>query len=154
VTSVCAAVLQSHAWCMVQIDGGLETVSLRLPAVVTTDLRLNQPRYATLPNIMKAKRKQIAQFSAAVRRPTLSKPASAYRLVHGSVWEAMNATLADIRAVRFAIICCCGTQDLGVDTQPRLETLSIEAPAQRKAGVIVGSVAELVEKLHREAKVI
>jgi electron transfer flavoprotein beta subunit len=43
-----------------EIDGGLETVELRLPAVVTTDLRLNEPRYATLPNIMKAKKKPLA----------------------------------------------------------------------------------------------
>lgn len=48
-----------------EIDGGLETVSLKLPAVVTTDLRLNEPRYASLPNIMKAKRKEIITKSAA-----------------------------------------------------------------------------------------
>ncbi|WP_431051369.1 electron transfer flavoprotein subunit beta/FixA family protein [Roseateles sp. L2-2] len=42
-----------------EVDGGLETVSLTLPAVVTTDLRLNEPRYVTLPNIMKAKKKQL-----------------------------------------------------------------------------------------------
>ena len=51
-----------------QVDGGLETTALRLPAVVTTDLRLNQPRYATLPNIMKAKKKPIARFSPEVMR--------------------------------------------------------------------------------------
>ena len=45
------------------MDGGLETVSLALPAVVTTDLRLNEPRYATLPNIMKAKKKPIEQIT-------------------------------------------------------------------------------------------
>lgn len=44
-----------------EIDGGLETLSLTLPAIVTTDLRLNEPRYASLPNIMKAKRKEIAE---------------------------------------------------------------------------------------------
>ena len=60
---------------MMQIDGGLETVSLRLPAVVTTDLRLNQPRYATLPNIMKAKKKSIAQFSPEVTWPAMVEPA-------------------------------------------------------------------------------
>jgi electron transfer flavoprotein beta subunit len=43
-----------------EIDGGLQTVSLRLPAVVTTDLRLNEPRYASLPNIIKAKKKEVA----------------------------------------------------------------------------------------------
>ncbi len=41
-----------------EVDGGLETISIKLPAIVTTDLRLNEPRYATLPNIMKAKKKQ------------------------------------------------------------------------------------------------
>ena len=48
-----------------EVDGGLETVSLKLPAVVTTDLRLNEPRYATLPNIMKAKKKPIDMVSPA-----------------------------------------------------------------------------------------
>jgi len=42
-----------------EVDGGLETLSLALPAIVTTDLRLNEPRYVTLPNIMKAKKKQL-----------------------------------------------------------------------------------------------
>jgi electron transfer flavoprotein beta subunit len=45
-----------------EVDGGLETVSLTLPAVITTDLRLNEPRYVTLPNIMKAKKKQLDTF--------------------------------------------------------------------------------------------
>jgi len=48
-----------------EVDGGLETVSLALPAVVTTDLRLNEPRYASLPNIMKAKKKPIDQKTPA-----------------------------------------------------------------------------------------
>jgi len=48
-----------------EVDGGLETVSLKLPAVVTTDLRLNEPRYASLPNIMKAKKKPIDTVTAA-----------------------------------------------------------------------------------------
>lgn len=48
-----------------EVDGGLETINVKLPAVVTTDLRLNEPRYATLPNIMKAKKKPIAKKSAA-----------------------------------------------------------------------------------------
>jgi electron transfer flavoprotein beta subunit len=47
-----------------EIDGGLQTVSLNLPAIVTTDLRLNEPRYASLPNIMKAKRKPVAVLNA------------------------------------------------------------------------------------------
>ena len=92
-----------------EIDGGLETVSLGLPAVVTTDLRLNEPRYASLPNIMKAKRKPI---------DTLTPDA------------------------------------LGVDVTPRLKTLKVTEPSKRQAGVVVGSVAELVEKLRNEAKVI
>ncbi|KQM26456.1 MULTISPECIES: electron transfer flavoprotein subunit beta/FixA family protein [unclassified Sphingomonas] len=48
-----------------EVDGGLETVSLSLPAIVTTDLRLNEPRYASLPNIMKAKSKPLAAKTAA-----------------------------------------------------------------------------------------
>ena len=92
-----------------EIDGGLETLAVTLPAVVTTDLRLNEPRYATLPNIMKAKKKPL----------DILKPA-----------------------------------DLGVDPAPRLKTLKVEEPPTRKAGIKVGSVAELVEKLRNEAKVI
>jgi electron transfer flavoprotein beta subunit len=92
-----------------EVDGGLETVSLTLPAVVTTDLRLNTPRYASLPNIMKAKKKPIETVKAS---------------------------------------------DLGVDITPRLKVLKVEEPAKRQAGVKVGSVAELVDKLKNEAKVI
>ncbi|BDA46344.1 Electron transfer flavoprotein subunit beta [Coccomyxa sp. Obi] len=50
-----------------EVDGGLQTLRLRLPAVVTTDLRLNEPRYATLPNIMKAKKKPIQQLTPQAR---------------------------------------------------------------------------------------
>ena len=85
-----------------EVDGGLETVRLKLPAVVTTDLRLNEPRYASLPNIMKAKSKPLAQKSPA---------------------------------------------DYGVDTAPRLQTLKVEEPAKRQAGVKVASVDELIGKL-------
>ncbi|MBS0354955.1 MAG: electron transfer flavoprotein subunit beta/FixA family protein [Proteobacteria bacterium] len=92
-----------------EIDGGLETLSLPLPAVITTDLRLNEPRYATLPNIMKAKKKPLDTV----------KPA-----------------------------------DLGVDVAPRLSTLKVVEPAARSAGVKVADVAQLVEKLKNEAKVI
>ncbi|MEY1661877.1 electron transfer flavoprotein subunit beta/FixA family protein [Isoalcanivorax beigongshangi] len=92
-----------------EIDGGLQTVELSLPAVVTTDLRLNEPRYASLPNIMKAKKKQLDTLSPA---------------------------------------------DLGVDLTPRVKTLKVEPPAERSAGIKVGSVDELVEKLKNEAKVI
>lgn len=92
-----------------EIDGGLETVSLTLPSVVTTDLRLNEPRFASLPNIMKAKRKPLEEMTP---------------------------------------------EDLGVDIAARTQTISVEAPAQRSAGVKVESVEELVEKLRNEAKVI
>jgi electron transfer flavoprotein beta subunit len=92
-----------------EIDGGLETVKLNLPAVVTTDLRLNEPRYAKLPNIMKAKKKPLDVIDA------------------GST---------------------------GVDLKPRLVTLKVTEPSGRKAGIRVGSVTELVEKLRNEAKVI
>ncbi|AJE22193.1 electron transfer flavoprotein subunit beta/FixA family protein [Azotobacter chroococcum] len=92
-----------------EIDGGLQTLELALPAIVTTDLRLNEPRYASLPNIMKAKKKPLETV----------KPA-----------------------------------DLGVSVASTLKTLKVEAPAERKAGIKVGSVAELVEKLKNEAKVI
>jgi electron transfer flavoprotein beta subunit len=91
-----------------EVDGGLQTVSLKLPAVVTTDLRLNEPRYASLPNIIKAKKKEVV-----VKAPS----------------------------------------DYGVDVAPRLEILKTAAPATRKAGVKVGSVAELVAKL-KEAGVL
>ncbi len=91
-----------------EIDGGLQTVSLKLPAIVTTDLRLNEPRYASLPNIIKAKKKEVA-----AKTP----------------------------------------QDYGVDIAPRLEVLSTAEPPKRKAGVKVGSVAELVSKL-KEAGVL
>lgn len=92
-----------------EIDGGLQTVSLDLPAVVTTDLRLNEPRYASLPNIMKAKRKPLAVKAAA---------------------------------------------DYGVDLESKVKTLKVTPPAQRQGGVKVADVAELVEKLKNEAKVI
>ena len=92
-----------------EVDGGLETVKLKLPAVITTDLRLNEPRYPSLPNIMKAKKKPL----------DVKKPG-----------------------------------DLGVDIAPRLKVIKTTEPPTRKAGVKVGSVAELVQKLKDEAGVI
>ncbi len=92
-----------------EIDGGMETLSIALPAVVSTDLRLNEPRYATLPNIMKAKKKPLDTV----------KPA-----------------------------------DLGVDVAPRLSTLKVVEPPKRSAGVRVTDVAQLVDKLKNEAKVL
>jgi electron transfer flavoprotein beta subunit len=85
-----------------EVDGGLETVKLKLPAVVTTDLRLNEPRYASLPNIMKAKSKPLA-----TKTP----------------------------------------DDYGVDVTPRLTTLEVVEPPKRSAGVKVGSVDELIDKI-------
>jgi electron transfer flavoprotein beta subunit len=92
-----------------EVDGGLQTVGLKLPAIVTTDLRLNEPRYASLPNIMKAKKKPLDETSP---------------------------------------------ETLGVDVSPRLKVLKTVEPGGRKAGVKVGSVAELVEKLKVEAGVL
>ncbi|MGE0120232.1 MAG: electron transfer flavoprotein subunit beta/FixA family protein [Dongiaceae bacterium] len=92
-----------------EVDAGLEVVKLKAPALITTDLRLNEPRYASLPNIMKAKKKPI---------------------------EALTPDA------------------LGVEVAPRLKTLKVIEPSKRKAGVKVKSVAELVDKLRNEVKVI
>ncbi|WP_026374829.1 electron transfer flavoprotein subunit beta/FixA family protein [Aestuariibacter salexigens] len=92
-----------------EIDGGLQTVKLTLPAVVTTDLRLNEPRYASLPNIMKAKRKPL-----------------------------------DVKAAG----------DYGVSLESNVKVVKVTPPAQREGGVKVADVAELVDKLKNEAKVI
>ncbi len=92
-----------------EVDGGLETVKLKLPAIVTTDLRLNEPRYPSLPNIMKAKKKPL----------DTKKP-----------------------------------EDFGVDLAPRLQVLKTTEPPQRKGGVKVADVAELVKKLKTEAGVL
>ncbi len=92
-----------------EIDGGLQTIKVNLPAVVTTDLRLNEPRYASLPNIMQAKKKTL---------------------------DIMNV------------------EDMSVDINNRLQTLSVVLPEERQAGVMVESVTELVDKLKNEAKVL
>ncbi len=92
-----------------EVDGGLETLQLKLPAILTVDLRLNTPRYASLPNIMKAKKKPLDTMTP---------------------------------------------EDLGVDPAPRLTVVKVGEPPARKAGVKVGSVAELVDKLKNEAKVL
>lgn len=92
-----------------EVDSGLETIEVDLPTIVTVDLRLNEPRYASLPNIMKAKKKPIDEMTPA---------------------------------------------DLGVDTAPRLQTLKVEEPPVRQAGVMVDSVAALVDKLQNEARII
>ena len=92
-----------------EVDEGLDTIEVNVPAIVTCDLRLNEPRYASLPNIMKAKKKPLDQMSAT---------------------------------------------DLGIDTKPRIEQIKVEEPPKRKAGIKVANVAELVNKLKNEAKVI
>ena len=109
-TFACKAVLQDGKIEVTrEIDGGEQTLLLDLPAIVTTDLRLNEPRYASLPNIMKAKKKPI------------------------------DVTTPD---------------ELGVNIESNIKTLSVAPPAQRSAGIKVESVAELVSKLKTEAKVI
>ena len=92
-----------------EIDGGLQTLKLNIPAIITTDLRLNEPRYASLPNIMKAKKKEL-----------------------------------NVIAVGYT----------GVDVSSRTETLSVELPPTREAGIMVETVDELMDKLKNEAKVI
>ncbi len=92
-----------------EVDGGLQVIDVKLPTIVTTDLRLNQPRYASLPNIMKAKKKPLDEKTPA---------------------------------------------DFGADVAPRLKVLKTEEPGGRKAGIKVGSVAELVEKLRNEAGIL
>ncbi|MDO6785585.1 electron transfer flavoprotein subunit beta/FixA family protein [Neptunomonas phycophila] len=92
-----------------EIDGGLQTIELDLPAVITTDLRLNEPRYASLPNIMKAKKKPL-----------------------------------DVKTA----------EELGVVVKSGITLLGVEPPAERQAGIKVSSVAELVDKLKNEAKVV
>ena len=92
-----------------EVDGGLQTIDVKMPAIVTVDLRLNEPRYASLPNIMKAKKKPLDEKTAA---------------------------------------------DYGVDVSPRLTVVGTAEPETRKAGVMVGSVDELITKLKDEAGVI
>lgn len=92
-----------------EVDGGLQVIKTNMPVIVTVDLRLNEPRYASLPNIMKAKKKPLDEKSP---------------------------------------------DDYGVDITPRLKVLQTVEPPERKAGVIVGSVDELVEKLKNEAGVL
>ena len=92
-----------------EIDEGLETIKMPLPIVATCDLRLNEPRYASLPNIMKAKKKPIEILSA---------------------------------------------EELGIDITPRLKQLKVIEPPKRSKGIMVADVAELVQKLKNEAKVI
>ena len=92
-----------------EVDSGLEKLSMSLPAVLTVDLRLNEPRYASLPNIMKAKKKPLDKITP---------------------------------------------EELGVDVTPRVTVVKVDEPPARDAGIIVASVAELVDKLRNEAKVI
>jgi electron transfer flavoprotein beta subunit len=97
-----------HATVTREVDGGLQTIKVKMPAIVTVDLRLNEPRYASLPNIMKAKKKPLEEKTPA---------------------------------------------DYGVDVSNRLEVVKTEEPPARQAGIMVGSVDELVSKL-KEAGVV
>tara|TARA_B100000989_G_C19508242_1_gene457546 strand:- start:884 stop:1633 length:750 start_codon:yes stop_codon:yes gene_type:complete len=92
-----------------EIDGGLETLKVSLPCIITTDLRLNEPRYASLPNIMKARQKKI---------------------------DSIDVTT------------------LGLNLTPRLSVIEVNDPPERKAGIMVKDIDELMEKLTNEAKVI
>ena len=92
-----------------EVDGGLEHITSKMPAIITVDLRLNEPRYASLPNIMKAKKKPLDAVSL---------------------------------------------DELGVDAAQRLTVVKVEEPPAREAGITVGTVSELVDKLKNEAKVI
>jgi electron transfer flavoprotein beta subunit len=103
------AIEGDHARVTREVDGGLQTITVKMPTIITVDLRLNNPRYASLPNIMKAKAKPLAMKTPA---------------------------------------------DYGVDVAPRLTVVKTVEPAGRKAGVKVGSVAELIAKLKDEAGVI
>ena len=87
-----------------EVDGGLQTIKVKMPAIVTADLRLNEPRYASLSNIMKAKKKPLDEKTP---------------------------------------------EDYGVDMTPRLEIVGTAEPEARMAGIIVGSVDELVQKLKK-----
>jgi electron transfer flavoprotein beta subunit len=92
-----------------EVDGGLEVLNVPLPAVITTDLRLNEPRYASLPGIMKARKKELKEIAIG---------------------------------------------DLGVDVAPKVKIVKLETPPKRVGGRKVADVAELVNVLHNEAKVI
>ena len=92
-----------------EVDGGLETIAFPLPAVVSADLRLNEPRYASLPGIMKARKKELKEVAV---------------------------------------------DNLGVDLAPSLTVKTLKAPAKRQGGRKVGSIQELVQLLHDEAKII
>lgn len=92
-----------------EVDGGLETIEIPLPAIVTVDLRLNTPRYASLPGIMKARKKELKEIPV---------------------------------------------DSLGIDVTPKLKIVKLDPPPKRQAGRKVGSVQELVQVLHSEAKVI
>ncbi len=91
-----------HAVVTREVDGGLQTIKVKMPAIISADLRLNEPRYASLPNIMKAKKKPLDEKTA---------------------------------------------EDYGVDVTPRLTVVKTGEPAERAAGIKVGSVDELVAKL-------
>jgi len=100
---------KDEIWVTRELDGGLQTLALKLPAVITADLRLNQPRHPTMPNIIKARQKPLVVIPL---------------------------------------------EDLGVNVQPRLQTLAVAGPKLRQQGVKVTDVVDLVDKLRQEAKVL
>ena len=100
---------REKARCGRETDAGIEKMTVTLPAIITTDLRLNEPRYVSLPGIMKAKKKPLEEIALS---------------------------------------------DLNVEVTSRTEVLKLERPPQRKAGVRVKTVGELVDKLKHEAKVL
>ena len=81
-----------------EVDGGLETVSIKLPAIVTTDLRLNEPRYVTLPNIMKAKKKTLEVLKPEALGVDVSPRLSTLKVVEPSKRKA-GMKVADVRAL-------------------------------------------------------
>jgi electron transfer flavoprotein beta subunit len=81
-----------------EVDGGLETISVKLPAVVTTDLRLNEPRYVTLPNIMKAKKKTLEVLKPEALGVDVAPRLSTLKVVEPSKRKA-GAKVADVKAL-------------------------------------------------------
>lgn len=102
-------IVDDEAHVVREVDNGLETIALKLPAVVSADLRLNEPRRASMPNIIKAKRKPVEKLQAS---------------------------------------------DLGVELVSQIELLDVTPPADRKPGVMLNNISELIDKLKNEAGVI
>jgi electron transfer flavoprotein beta subunit len=149
-----------------EVDGGAETLSLTLPAVITTDLRLNEPRYVTLPNIMKAlpqatfvSKVVVEDNKATMSREvdggaeTLSVTLPAVITTDLRLNEPRYVTLPNIMKAKKKPLESVSLEDLGVDVTPRLKTLKVSEPPKRSAGMKVPDVETLVDKLKIEAKV-